>query len=119
MKLLMARRFLTDVQILDVENLVNEFGTIFPTYYPERNITRKIHTRKYITLGMLSEQEGDSKHAAVNAELHALACVCNHADRIRLVLEREELRSHMNKDLLKPVSRICSVSTKNIYTIWT
>ena len=64
---------------------------------------------KHKTIGMLSEQEGESKHAAINAELRSLACVRYHAERIRLVVEREELRSDMNKDLLKPKARMCSV----------
>ena len=59
------------------------------------------------TIGLLSEQEGESKHAAVNAELRSLASMRNHADRLHLILEREELRSYMNKGLLKPKTRLC------------
>ena len=56
---------------------------------------------------MLSEQEGEFKHAAVKAELRSLACVRNHAERIRLVLEREELRSMGDKNVLKAKPWLC------------
>ena len=47
-------------------------------------MTRKIHelifniprfANNWKTIGMLPEQEGESEHAAVNAELRSLACV--------------------------------------------
>ena len=44
------------------------------------NIPRFVKN-KLKTIGMLSEQDGESKHAAVKAE-RSLACVCNHAERI-------------------------------------
>ena len=65
-------------EISDLEDLTDQFGEIFPIYFLERNITRKIHklifnvprfVNKHKTIGMLSEQEGESKHAAINAEL--------------------------------------------------
>ena len=46
---------------------------------------------------MLSEQEGESKHASINAERRPLANVRNASERIRLVLESEELCSRMDK----------------------
>ena len=58
---------------------------------------------------MLSEQDGEIKHAAINAELHSLACVRNHAERIRLVIEREELCSNMNKGLLQSKAWMCGI----------
>ena len=62
---------------------------------------------------MLSEQEGESKHAAVNAELRSLACVRNHAEKIRLVIEREELRAFTNKDIMKSKARLCGKCKDN------
>ena len=63
--------------------------------------------QKYKTIGMLSEQEGESKHASVNAELRSLTCVRSHSERNRLVLEKDELCSHIDKSLIKPKPRIC------------
>ena len=57
---------------------------------------------------MLREEESESKHAAINAALRSVACVRNHAEQIRLVVEREEIRSYVNKSLMKPVSRLCT-----------
>ena len=116
MKLIMARRFLSDEEIDDLCQQCKLFGEVFPTHFPQRNITQTIHelvfnlprfVRVHKTIGLLSEQEGESKHAAINAELRSLASMRNHADRLHLVLEREELRSYMNKGLLKPKTRLC------------
>ena len=38
--------------------------------------------KTYKTIGHLSKQEGESKHAAINAELRSLSSVRNHADRL-------------------------------------
>ena len=54
---------------------------------------------------MLSEPEG--KHASINAELRSLSCVRSHSERIRLVLEKEELHATMDKSLINPKPRFC------------
>ena len=64
-------------------------------------------------MGMLSEQEGEAKHAAVNAELRSLACVRNHAERIQLVIEKEELTSIGDKNILKAKPRLCEICKEN------
>ena len=116
MRYTMARRFLLEDEIEKLEELVIEFGKLFPVYFPERYITRKIHelifnfvpfAKKSKTIGLLSEQESESKHAAVNAALRMTACVRNHAERIKLVLEREEMRALTDKSIVTPVSRLC------------
>ena len=50
-------------------------------------------------------------HAVVKAELRSLACVRNHAERLRLVIERDEIRSSgdIDKSILIPKARLCSV----------
>ena len=114
---MMARRWLSDEEVQTLVSLCHRFGELFPVTFPNRNITRKIHAfifdvpifvQRWRTIGMLSEQEGESKHASVNAELRNLACVRNHAEKIRLVLEREELRSTVDKTLMQKKSRLCS-----------
>ena len=59
-------------------------------------------------MGLLGEQASESKHASVNAELRSLASVRNHSEKLQLVLQREELRSSMNKSLIKCEARICT-----------
>ena len=44
----------------------------------------------------------------VNAELRTLASVRDQAEKIRLVMEREELRSSADKALIKRIPRLCS-----------
>ena len=84
MTLIMARRFLSNEEVAKLTKLCHRFGEVFPVHFPERNIIRKIHelvfnvpifVEVHRTIGMLSEQEGESKHASVNAELRSLACV--------------------------------------------
>ena len=112
----MERRFLMDDEIMKVVKLCHQFGEVFPMNFPYRNITRKMHElifnvplfiKKYKTIGMLSEQEGESKHASINAELRSLSCVRSHSERIRLVLEKEELRATMDKSQITPKPRLC------------
>ena len=116
MTLVTSKRFLTEEEILKLEEQCVVFGQKFPMYFPERNIIRKMHelifnipkfVHKYKTIGMLSEQERKSKHASINAEIRPLANVRNASERIPLVLEHEELRSRMDKTLLKPLNRLC------------
>ena len=116
MKLMMTRRFLSDDEILTLTSLCYEFGAIFPVLFPERNVTRKIHefvfnvpkfVQKHKTIGLLSEQEGESKHSSVKAELRSLASVRDHGDRMRLVMEKEELRSYVDKSIAAPIPKMC------------
>ena len=108
MHYVMARKFLTTNEVvIAVVELCHQFGRIFPVNFPNRNITRKIHElvfnvphfiKNFKTTGMISGQEGESKHVSVNAELRSLSSVRRHSERIRLVLEKEELRSAMDKN---------------------
>eukprot|EP00112_Aurelia_sp_Birch-Aquarium-sp1_P014119 Seg3023.1 transcript_id=Seg3023.1/GoldUCD/mRNA.D3Y31 product="hypothetical protein" protein_id=Seg3023.1/GoldUCD/D3Y31 len=111
-----ANRFLLEDEIQELQTLCCRFGDLFPVFFPERNLTRKMHelvftvpkfVKEHKTLGKLSEEEGESLHAAVNQELRQLACVRDQAEKIRLVLERQELRSSVNKLLMKGTARLC------------
>ena len=57
---------------------------------------------------MLSGQKGKAIKP-LNAEMRPLANMRNASDRICLVLEREEFRLVMDKNLLKQENRICSL----------
>ena len=116
----MSRRFQEDDEIQKVANLCHKFGEVFPLPFPERNITCKIHDlvfsvlrfiTKFKTIGMLSQQEGESKHASINAELRPMACMRSHSERICLVLEKEELRSSVYKAMIQPKPRLCANCT--------
>ena len=68
------------------------------------NVPRFVNHWK--TTGLLSEQERESKHAAVYAELRSLACVRNHAERLQLILERGT-NFLVQIKTLKPNVRLC------------
>ena len=115
MELISSNRFLDEAKINRIDVLCTDFGAKFPIYFPNRNITRKMHelvftvpnfVKQFRTLGLL-EQEGESKHAAINAELRSLSSVRSHSEKLKLVLEKEELRSFMNKSLIKGKARLC------------
>ena len=116
MELVLAKRFLSANEIDLLAQRCNEFGVVFPKNLPERNITPKVHmivfdvpefVRAHKTIGVVSEQEGESKHAAINAEIRPLACVRNAAEKLLLVFRRDELRSLVLKKILKKEARLC------------
>ena len=103
----MAHRFLTEMEIDQLEMSCEKLGVIFPKYFPYRNITRKIHqhimhvprfARKHKTIGLLS---------AIKAEHRSLSSVRDQGERIRLAIEREELRSASDKKLIMPKVWLC------------
>ena len=70
--------------------------------------------RAHKTVGlMMSEQEGESKHAMINAELRPQACVRDASEKFLLALRRDELRSRVNKKMLTVASRLCSTCKIN------
>ena len=94
--LMTANRFLLENEIQELQILCCRFGDLFPVFFPEGNLTRKMHelvftipifAKEHKTLGKSSEEEGESIPAAVNHELRQLACVRDQAEKIRLVLE--------------------------------
>ncbi len=65
-------------------NFAQTLERFFHVLFPDKNITRKIHElifnvplflRRFGTIGMLSEEEGESLHASINCELRQLVAV--------------------------------------------
>ena len=111
-----AKRFLDDSEVARVRELCVSFATLFHDVFPDRSITRKIHElifnvprfiEQWRTLGLFSEQEGESKHNAVNQQLRVLACMREPSKCLRLVLEREELRGFADKQMMSKPARLC------------
>ena len=123
MILVSAKRFLDDSEVARVRVLCNSFAILIHNVFPDRSITRKMHElifnvprfiEQWKTLGLFSEQEGESKHNAVNQQLRVLACMREPSERLRLVLEREELRGFAHKNIIAKPARLCrSCSTPN------
>ena len=76
-KLISAERFLTEDEILSVEELCMGFGK-FTIHFPNETVTRVMHElifdipcflAEHRTLGYLSEEEGESLHCSINKQL--------------------------------------------------
>ena len=120
--LLFAKRFLQPNEINFVEEKCHTFGAEFPQRFG--NLTMKMHeysftvprfVRNFHTLGLLSEEEGESLHASINMEYRNLLSVeyrnllsVRQAEyKMQLSLKRQSLRSQSDKCLLQPIARLC------------
>lgn len=117
--LLFAKRFLSDKEIENIIFMCEEFCKKYPVLFPDKNIKAKMHfysldvpnfIKTHKTLGLLSEEEGESLHAAFNMENRQLYSVRNGGHRMFLGLKRHTLRSKCDKDLLSPPKRLCKCS---------
>ena len=70
-------RFSSQEEIATLEELCNRFGEVFLVFFPDLNITRKMHelifyvpkfASRFKTIGLMSEEVGESLHASVNRE---------------------------------------------------
>ena len=83
------------------------FGN-FTKYFPNENISRKIHElifdalrflAKRKTLGYLSEEEGESKHHSINKQLRQYQSVRDEGEKLWFVITNEELLSTADRRL--------------------
>ena len=74
-------RFPSQEEIATLEELCNRFGEVFLVFFPDLNITRKMHelifyvpkfASRFKTIGLMTEEVGESLHASVNRELRNL-----------------------------------------------
>ena len=72
---------------------------VFPVSFPDVNLTRKMHAlvfdvpkfiKKFKTIGLLNEEEGESLHNSINRHLRTFACVRNSGDQMTLVIRECE-----------------------------
>ena len=116
--LLFKKSFLTDEEVLFVTSKCHEFGKYFSVNF-KRNITPKMHeyiftvprfVKIHRTIGLLSEEEGESLHAALNMEFKNLVAVKESEVRLFLGLKRHALRNVSDKNLIKAHKRLCECS---------
>ena len=116
--LFLKSRHLTSDEIACIKQLCIEFGEVFPVFFPKCNVTCKIHelifnvprfVSEFRTIGMMSEEEGESIHASVNSELCQLFSVHEPAKKLSFILKRQELRSKAPKSLLAHIPRLCAL----------
>jgi len=110
------KRLLSETEITKLRDCCHRFGELFPVLFPSVNLTRKMHelifhvprfVEEHKTLGLFSEEDGESLHNVVNQESRSVACLRNSIDKFRHVVERIEVRSKADSSLAEPISRIC------------
>jgi len=83
----------------EVEQLRARFGENYTVFFPKATISRKIHElifdvprflAKHKTVGLFSEEEGESSHKSFNQELKPLSCVRDLLQRLELAFKRQE-----------------------------
>ena len=93
-----------------------EFGAKFPVYFPDVPLTHKIHelafdvprfVKEHKTVGLFSEEEGESIHHAINLEGAQLVSVWQKDLQLRLLIERHETRAQADRFLLATRPRKC------------
>ena len=111
-----ARRFLEEEELGELEELTTKFGDNFPRYFPERGITRKMHSlifdvpifaRKHGTVGYFSEQAGESLHKLVNAQLRRCHNINNKEQKLVVVLKCMDQRKCAKQNIIKPIPVKC------------
>ena len=114
---MLAKRFLSDEELENIESLCVKFGEVFPVLFPNENIPRKIHefifdvprfASKHKTLGLLSEEEGESLHCSMNQHLRQLVCVRDPAQKLCLAVQRQELSNRSERSYLIKDKRKCT-----------
>ena len=72
-------------------SLCCKFGELFPVYFPRVALTTKIHelvfdvpcfVEEHGTVGLFSEEEGESLHHEINLESAQLSCVRSDSERL-------------------------------------
>ena len=87
----------------------HEFGAKFPVYFPDIPLTQEIHelafdvprfVKEYQTVGLFSEEEGESIHRAINLEGTQLVGVQQKDVQLRLLVQQHETRTQADPSLL-------------------
>ena len=103
----------------EIDTLVfscHEFGAKFPVYFPDVSLTQKIHelafdvrcfVKEHQTVGLSSEEEGESIHHAINLESAQHVGVRQKDLQLRLLIEQHETRALADQSLLVTRPRKC------------
>ena len=120
---LMSRRsFLNDTDINELVSLCTKFGEIYPVYFESFTITLKMHefifdvprfVKTYKTIGLFSEEEGESVHRFMNEHQRSLHGVRDTAKMLTLALKHFEIRGSCNSSLVLPEKRLCQKCNKD------
>ena len=101
---------LTDEEIDQLERDCKDFGVVYPRVFKGNNITPKLHelifylpemAREKGTVGGLREEALERKHASSNSQKRRLACVRKKEERLRMILQADELATQQRTPTLK------------------
>ena len=107
---------MNEEDIKTVEELCHQFGEVYPSSFPGESISPKMHeyifhvpkfVAKHKTVGLCSEEEGESLHARFNAEMRARGAVRDPSLQMQLLQERQEMHGMCDKTLIARKPRVC------------
>ena len=114
--LMTMRNFLSPEEIDRLENLCAKFGELFPKYFPGESLPLKIHdfvfhvprfVKFHKTLGLFSEEGGESLHRFINCVSRPLFSVRDNAQKLHLIMERFATKCDADNSLEKVCGRKC------------
>ena len=113
-QLISPKKFLAQEVRDRVKERCTRFGEKYPVYFQNENISRKIHMlifyvprflEKHHTLGLLSEEEGESLHKLVNQQLRQYHCVRDKGEQLSLIVNQIEILNQSDRSLKDPKPR--------------
>ena len=114
---LMARKgYLNSEEIDTLVISCHEFGTKFPLYFPDAPLTPKIYelafdvprfVKEHQTVGLFSEEEGESIHHAINMKNAQLVGVWQKDLQLRFLIELHETRAEADRSFFATRPRKC------------
>ena len=107
------KHILLDHEKVRLTFLCYKFGELLPVYLPRVVLTRMIHelvfdvsgfVEEHGTVGLFSEEEGESLHHEITFEYAQLFCVRSDPKILRLVVEQHEQRLQADCSLLSYIT---------------
>ena len=111
------KRILSEEEIKNLRDCCFEFGVLFPKHFPGERIIPKMHefifhvprfVEEHQTIGVFSEEEGESLHNIVNQEVRHFACMRGDKAKLSAVAANIEVRGKVDETYLKRKQRKCA-----------
>ena len=116
--LMTAKKMLTGEELTNLKRHCLKFGEIYPQHFPESPcLIRKMHALTFHvpsfaedhgTIGLFSEEEGETIHKIVNEKLRQYSNVRAPSQRNRLIHQDLELSCVTSREALKTPKRKCN-----------
>ena len=121
--LCMEARGLSESEIMRVRHLATELGRYYPTSYPTRTITPKLHTliyhipefvERHRTVGLLSEHCIEATHAEFNRHDRLFVNITDPELALKHAVTQTNLAHDIRFESFSKSQRICPVCNKPI-----